>query len=91
MQAPKTGEEIAAAIETLTAALKESNCRISIYVHSTSDGDPSLDWCEATTEKGLRCPMDAAKDGLCKTHWRQRERKRPQPQKNPYGDYPDED
>ena len=31
---------------------------------------PSENWCTATTRSGERCLMDAAADGLCKTHWR---------------------
>ena len=84
MQTPKASEEVTAAVETLAAALKEGSCRINISIRPTGNEDPSLDWCTATTEKDVRCLLDAMKDGLCKTHWRQRERQRPQPQRNPY-------
>lgn len=35
--------------------------------------DPAADQCSARTKNGSRCTLNAVKDGLCKTHWRQRE------------------
>ena len=34
--------------------------------------DPADNWCKAKTKDGNRCLKDAAKDGLCATHWRMR-------------------
>jgi len=32
--------------------------------------DPAKGWCKAQTKQGNRCQLDAARDGMCKTHWR---------------------
>ena len=41
--------------------------------------DPAANWCEGETTEGQRCLKDAVVDGLCVTHWRERESRKPPP------------
>ncbi|MCY4394794.1 MAG: hypothetical protein OXC10_06640 [Rhodospirillaceae bacterium] len=53
-----TLERIAVALEAIAESMNKEAA------------DPAENWCTATTQEGRRCVGLAAKDGLCRTHWR---------------------
>ena len=60
-------------IATTIAAAGDSEQSDRVYIllrERYEEPDPADGWCVGRTKEGRRCLMDAARDGLCKRHWR---------------------